>query len=66
MYVIARAVYFIHGPPVFSILHVLSDPSERHDLYGQKAYAQVVASLKAMYDVERAVAVYPCRRGPSS
>lgn len=44
---------------------VIADPSERNDLYGNSKYNSVVAELKQMYEVERAVAVYPCLRGPS-
>eukprot|EP01044_Picomonas_judraskeda_P042491 COSAG03_NODE_21895_length_298_cov_0.341709_1_plen_48_part_10 len=41
---------------------VIADPSERNDLYGNSKYNSVVAELKQMYEVERAVAVYPCLR----
>lgn len=44
---------------------VIADPSERDDLYGHSEYDSDVAKLKQMYEVERAVAVYPCLRGPS-
>ena len=44
---------------------VITDPSERSDLYGNPKYDSIVAQLKQMYAVERAVAVYPCLRGPS-
>lgn len=44
---------------------VIADPSERNDLYGDSKYSSVVAELNRMYEAERAVAVYPCLRGPS-
>ena len=49
----------------YQLFDVLADPSERDDLYGNPKYDSVVHDLKAMYAAERAVAVYPCKRGPS-
>ena len=44
---------------------MIADPSERKDLYGDHQYDSIVAKLKEMYEAERAVAVYPCLRGPA-
>lgn len=49
----------------YQLFDVIADPSERNDLYGQEQYQSIVEDLKAMYAAERAVAVYPCTRGPS-
>lgn len=49
----------------YQLFDVLADPSERSDLYGQPQYDSIVSDLKALYAAERAVAVYPCIRGPS-
>ena len=37
--------------------------TERKDLYATAGHEKIVAELKAMYDAEREVAVYPCLRG---
>ena len=47
----------------YQLFDVVADPSERKDLYATAGHESVVAELKAMYDAEREVAVYPCLRG---
>ena len=49
----------------YQLFDVIADPSERHDLYGEATYDATVAELKEMYAKERAVARYPCMRGPA-
>eukprot|EP00040_Diaphanoeca_grandis_P019191 m.101165 g.101165 ORF g.101165 m.101165 type:complete len:589 (-) comp27310_c0_seq1:204-1970(-) len=48
----------------YQLFDVIEDPSERNDLFGKPGYDDIVANLKAIYETERAVAVYPCIRGP--
>merc|ERR1711879_754310 len=48
----------------YQLFDVLNDPSERHDLFGKQEFNDTVEELKALYEAERAVAVYPCLRGP--
>lgn len=47
----------------YQLFDVIADPEERNDLYGKQQFTPIVEELKAMYAVERAVAVYPCLRG---
>ena len=49
----------------YQLFDVIADPSERHDLYGEATHDATVAELKEMYAKERAVARYPCMRGPA-
>jgi len=49
----------------YQLFDVIADPSERQDLFGQTRYDAIVEELKAIYAAERAVAVYPCIRGPT-
>ena len=43
----------------------MADPSERNDLYATAGHESIITELKAMYEAERKVAVYPCLRGPA-
>ena len=49
----------------YQLFDVIADPSERNDLYGKPGYDAITAGLKEMYQRERAIAVYPCIRGPA-
>ena len=55
---------FRHARSPYQLFDVINDPREKIDLYGDEKYTSIVTELKKMYEAERAVAVYPCKRGP--